>query len=542
MNKIFFLATAMAIAVTTAPAAAFTHQDTLRGSDGSGRRWWNLLHYDLNIHFDTLRKAISGSNTITLEVAAIPADTMQLDLQEPMVVDSVVFGNRSLPIAKEGNVWWVRARFSELPVHSKQTVTVFFHGKPSNAKNPPWDGGFSWARDDNNKLWAAVSCQGLGASVWFPCKDVQWDEPDSGVNLSYTVPKGLVCVANGRLTAVGNPNPLENEWHWQVKNPINNYDITFYIGDYVHWSDTVHGEKGRLDLDFWVLRNNEEKARRQFDMVKNMMHCFEYWMGPYPFYEDGYKLVEAPYLGMEHQSAVAYGNKYKMGYMGHDRGASGIGMDFDYIIVHESGHEWFGNNVTAKDQADNWIHEGITTFSECLYVQCLSGAAKAKQYALAGWKNIINNKTVIGNYGVNEDGGNDMYDKGAALMQMIRELTGNDEVFRKMMRGITEHFYHTTVTSATIENYVSTATGRDFSALFHQYLRTTDIPELEYYIKDNQLFYKFNHTVAGFSLPLKAVNPQKSLAINPTADWQHVKWKYGFDVSFTGDFLFTVKQ
>jgi len=354
----------------------------------------------------------------------------------------------------------------------------------------------------------------------------------------------IIC--NGRLIdrddATIDANESTNTWHWQVKNPINNYDATFYIGDYVHWHDTVMGEKGLLDLDFWVLRNNEERARKDFAVVKQMIHAFEYWMGPYPFYEDGYKLVEAPYLGMEHQGAIAYGNKYKMGYMGFDRTTSGYGMNFDYIIIHESGHEWFGNNVTAKDIADNWIHEGITTYSEALFVEYTMGKEKGMKYCKGMRHNIQNNKPIIGDYGVNNEGSDDMYDKGANIMYMIRKLTNDDEKFRLMLRGLGKDFYHQTVTTKQVEDYIAMHTGLDLTAFFNQYLRTRDMPQLEYYIKDGTLNYKFNNVVEGITLPIDVlVRGDVKATIKPTGDWQHIKWDDGFNIRFGTDFLIKSK-
>jgi len=318
--------------------------------------------------------------------------------------------------------------------------------------------------------------------------------------------------------------------------------VTFYIGDYVHWHDTLMGEKGILDLDFYVLRYNEERARKQFAVVKDMIHCYEYWLGPYPFYEDGYKLVEAPYLGMEHQSAIAYGNKFKMGYLGTDRSMTNYGLDFDYIIIHESGHEWFGNSITAKDMADNWIHEGITTYSESLFAECLLGKEKAQQYSRGGRHNIENEQPVIANYGVNEEGPGDIYDKGAAIMYMVRVMTNDDEKFRMMLRGLSREFYHQAVTTKQVEDYISAHTGLDLKAFFGQYLRRANIPELEYSIKDNELNYRFNDVVAGFTLPITVTAGATSATIKPTAEWQHMPWKGGYNLKVSKDFLIKVKQ
>ena len=351
---------------------AYTHADSLRGGNGNGRAWNNVLHYDLNVTFDTATKSIRGYSIIDFAITQQPGDSFQVDLQEPLQIDSVFqrYGKdllQRVSFKREGNVCWIYA--SDFPFHNwviteRRSLKIYYHGVPRKAVNPPWDGGFSWTHDANGRQWIAVSCQGLGASVWWPCKDAQWDEPEQGMNIQLQVEGNYQAISNGRLTGTTSENGKAT-WKWEVKNPINNYDVTFYIGDYAHWHETLMGEKGKLDLDFYALKENEEKARKQFAVVKQMIHCFEYWLGPYPFYEDGYKLVEAPYLGMEHQGAVAYGNKYQMGYRGSDRSNTGVGLNFDYIIIHESAHEWFGNNITAKDIADNWIHEGITTY-HCL--------------------------------------------------------------------------------------------------------------------------------------------------------------------------------
>ncbi len=521
---------------------AYTRADTLRGSDGNGRKWWDVRHYDLDVKFDTITKSISGLNKISFLVSEAPIDSLQLDLQDSMILDKVELDGKPISINKDGNVWWVLYPFHNWKKGANKSIVAYFHGKPRIAKNPPWDGGFIWTKDDNNKLWLAVACQGLGASVWWPCKDVPWDEPEDGVDMHYSVPTGMICVSNGRLVKQESESNNYTTWHWQVKNPINNYDISFYIGDYVHWSDTLIGEKGKLDLDFYALRNDEGKAREQFKEVKPMLHCFEYWMGPYPFYEDGYKLVEAPYLGMEHQGAVAYGNGFKMGYMGLDLSGTGIGLKFDYIIVHESGHEWFGNNITAKDIADNWIHEGITMYSETLYTECELGKEDAFKYCRGEWKTIKNDRPVIGDYGVNNEGSEDEYAKGAAVMHMIRMIINDDEKFRGMLKSLNKTFYHQTVTTQQIEQYIETYTSKNLEPLFNQYLRTIQIPELEYYIKDDKLYYRFTNIVNGFTLPLEVSADKKTEKIDPTSDWQNISWDGGYNVSFSEDFLYTIKS
>ena len=531
----------LAIGLLHHGAAAYTHADTLRGANGRGRDWWNLLHYDLKVDFDIPNKIIHGSNAITLQVSGKPHDSLQLDLQEPLMLDSVLIDGHATAFANQGKVWWVVLPFTEWHVGETRSLTAYYHGQPRPAVKPPWDGGFTWTTDANGKPWIAVSCQNLGASIWFPCKDQQWDEPDSGVDLTYTVDTSLTVVGNGRLaeeaTAFG-----KTSRHWVVRSPINNYDITFYIGDYVHWHQNYRGEDGLLDLDFWALRQDEQKARKQFAIVPKMLSAFEHWLGPYPFYEDGYKLVEAPYLGMEHQGAVAYGNKFMMGYLGEDRTGTGIGLNFDYIIVHESGHEWFGNSVTAKDEADNWIQEGITTYSESLFAESLYGTAKGKEYCRGEWRNIINMQPIIGDYGVNNEGAPDMYDKGAAIMYMIREMTGNDGRFRKMLRGLSSTFYHQTTTTQEVEKFMATATGLDLRAFFNQYLRTTKIPEAEYYVKNGELYYKFNDVVDGFTLPVPVSSGKATATLNISGTWQHRPWAGGYNIHFSNDFLIRVKS
>lgn len=523
---------------------AYDRQDMLRGSNGNGRNWWDVRRYDLSIdRMDTAAQSISGEVAIRFKITGRFGDSMQIDLQDSMRIDSAVLntGPVSLParFVKEGNVWWLQFDNVISDTATLYTLEISFHGKPRIAVRPPWDGGFIWTKDSTGKPWIAVACQGLGASCWWPCKDYQGEEPEEGMSLTFNdIPQGLVCVSNGRRQNAGSSNSVR----YEVTNPINNYDAVFYIGDYIHWNDTLMGEKGKLDLDFYALRYNEAKARKQFAVTKQMLHCFEYWMGPYPFYEDGYKLVEAPYLGMEHQSAVAYGNEYKMGYTGTDRSHTGVGLSFDFIIVHESGHEWFGNNITAKDIADNWIHEGFTTYTEGLFAECLLGREKAFDYIRGEWQNIRNDNPVIGPYGVNAEGSSDMYDKGSAVVHMMRMLIGDDEKFRQLLRSLNAHFYHQTVTEPEFEAYIHTFTGIDFSPLFNQYLRTADIPVMEYYYRKKELYYRFTNTVPGFTLPVNWQVTRDTPLLYPTAAWQHVRWKKAYSKGFRKDFLVEYKE
>ncbi|HTN45087.1 MAG TPA: M1 family metallopeptidase [Flavipsychrobacter sp.] len=544
----------------------YTRQDTLRGSNGLHRAWWDVKHYALTIELDTSKKSISGRNVIGSKIVSTPTDSLQLDLQELLFLDSVVMDGKPLVFFKDGNVWWVKHPFYQKSQGSEFTFSVYYHGKPPIAKNPPWDGGFIWTKDSVGNPWIAVACQGLGASSWWPCKDYQGDEPDSGMSLSFfpsilkltplsekhadasgssRIDTAFQIISNGKDESISVENPgkddIQHFYAYNLSQPVNTYNATFYMGDYTNWEDTLIGEKGVLNLSFYPLRSNEQKARKQFAVTKDMLRCFEYWMGPYPFYEDGYKLVEAPYLGMEHQSAVAYGNGYKMGYKGSDRSHTGVGMLFDYIIIHESGHEWFGNNITARDVADNWIHEGFTTYTETLFAEWVAGKEKAFEYCRGEWKNIVNDRPIIGDYGVNDDGSRDKYDKGAALIHMIRVIISNDQKFRQLLRGLNQEFYHGVVTTRQVEDYINRFTGYDFSPLFNQYLRTIKIPVLEYYIQKKKLHYRFTEVVEDFTLPVEVRLGKRKATIRPAEAWQEIKWKRGFGIEFSKDFLMEIK-
>jgi len=499
-------------------AQPFERQDSLRGGNGAGRNWWDVQHYDLKVDMNLEEKDMYGQNTIRFRISGTPQDSLQLDLQTPLFLDKVLLAGKELKSRKEGNVWWVMYPFSGFKKDEIVTLEVFYHGRPREATNPPWDGGFIWKEDSLGKPWVAVACQGLGASAWWPCKDDQRDEPDEGMRITISGAGDLAVISNGQ-SEKGALLP-HGEATWLVKNPINNYDVSFYIGDYIAWQDTFQGEKGLLPLSFYALRYNEEKARKQFAAVKPMLRCFEYWMGPYPFYEDGYKLIEAPYLGMEHQSAVAYGNGYKMGYAGHDRSNTGVGMAFDFIIVHESGHEWFGNNITAQDIADNWLHEGFTSYTEVLYAECLLGKEKALQYHMGKAYLVQNEHPVTGRYGVQQEG-SDIYEKGSAIVHMIRTMMNNDEAFRQLLRGLNQTFYHQTVSSKQVEDYITQKTGLPLQPFFDQYLRQARLPVLEYTMRGRRLRLRLTYCLPGLELVL----PLKSGKVSLGTEWIEVPAK-----------------
>ncbi|WP_418636510.1 M1 family metallopeptidase [Winogradskyella sp.] len=501
----------------------FTHQDTLRGSITPERAWWDLTYYHLDIEVKPELKFISGKNTIYYKVVSEPNEFMQIDLQQPMEITKAIQDGKELEVQVEGN-----ANFILIPTKQNigdiKSIEIHYNGYPREAKRAPWDGGFSWKKDQNGKHFIATSCQGLGASVWWPNKDHMYDEVDSML-ISVTNPKGLTNVSNGRLRKLVENNNNTVTSHWFVSNPINNYGVNLNIGDYTNFSEVFKGEKGDLDMDYWVLKDNLERAKTHFKNAPKMMKAFEHWFGPYPFYEDSFKLVEVPYLGMEHQSSVTYGNQYKQGYLGRDLSGTGWGLKFDFIIIHEAGHEWFANNITNKDIADMWIHEGFTSYSENLFLDYYYGKEASADYVIGTRANIQNDKPLIGTYNVNNEGSSDMYYKGANMLHTLRQLIEDDEKWRQILRGLNSEFYHQTVTTKQIEDYLSEHSGIDLTAFFNQYLRTTKIPTLEYEIKAGELKYRWTDIVEGFDMPLKVVIGNEEQWIYPKAEWKSLMTK-----------------
>ena len=511
----------------------FTRQDSLRGSVGVGRIGWNVLHYDITVQPDYNTKTIKGKNIIRFFDEG--AKMMQIDMQEPMIIDSIIYQSGPVLFRRDGNVYWAALRDSNASYKIKPgpaSISVYFHGKPKEALRPPWDGGWIWKKDKKGNPWMSVACQGLGASVWYPCKDYQGDEPDSGATLRMIIPDSLMAVGNGRMINKQDMGNGLTMYSWQVINPINNYNIVPYIGKYVHFNETYKGIKTVLDLDYWVLNYNLDTAKKQFKDVPRMLKAFEYWFGPYPFYEDGFKLVESPHLGMEHQSAVAYGNGYQNGYLGRDQSGTGWGLKWDFIIIHESGHEWFANSITTKDIADMWVHEGFTNYSETLFTDYWYGKAAGNEYCIGTRKTISNDIPIIGKYGVNQEGSGDMYSKSGNMLHIIRQLINNDAKFRNILRGLNKKFYHQTVTTAQVEQYISQQSGKDLSKIFDQYLRQVTIPVLEYKVDGRQLLYKWNNCVSGFNLAVKISLDSAGKAekwITPSTSWKRIKLPGNYD-------------
>lgn len=512
----------LAIATSVAQAQSterFTRADTLRGSNGLARSWWDAEFYDLNVRVNPADSSITGSNAITYKVLR-PAREMQIDLQVPLQIDSVVQEDRKLRFRRDSNAFFVTLQ-EQQRTGSRQTVTVYYRGKPRVAKRAPWDGGFVWGQDSLGRPHIATANQGLGASVWWPNKDYGADEPDSQ-RVAITVPDSLVNVSNGRLRSVSRASDGSTTWQWFVSNPINNYGIAVNTARYAHFTDYYQGERGMLTMDYYPLAIHEDTARVQFRQALPMMACFENWFGPFPWYQDGFKLVETPHLGMEHQSAVAYGNKYKNGYEGRDLSRTGHGLKWDFIIVHESAHEWWANNITAKDLADMWVHESFANYAEGLYTECQEGPAAGAEYIIGSRAGIRNDRPIIPAFGVNAQGSGDMYPKGGNMLHTMRQVIADDRKWRNILRGANQTFWHKTITGQELRDYMSREAGIDLSKIFAQYQTTTRIPVLEYRMEGGQIAFRWANVIDGFDMPVDVALPGAPATfrrIRPTTTW-----------------------
>lgn len=517
--------------------------DTLRGSFTTpGRKWWDATFYDLNVKLTPKDSSIAGYNRITYRVLEQNSQTpaqMQIDLMVPLEVDSMVQDGRRVAFTREGNAFFASLTAPQT-LGTQKSIAVYYHGRPQIAKNPPWQGGFSWATDSLGRPWVVTTDQGMGASVWWPNKDTQADEPDSQ-RVALTVPDPLIDVSNGRLrTTTKNANSTTT-YEWYVVNPINNYAIAVAAGHYAHYQETYDGLKGPLTMDFWPLDYNLEKAKKQWPQAKTMMKCFEHWFGPYPWYEDGFKLIEVPNTGMEHQSAVSYGNGYRDGYRGRDGSGTGLGLKWDFIIIHESAHEWWGNNITSKDNADMWVAESFANYAEGIYTECLFGKEAGSQYIIGNRRGIRNDRPIIPAYDVNDQGSGDMYPKGGEMLHTIRQIVDNDEKWRGILIGLNKTFWHQTVMGKQIEDALSKETGVNLQKVFDQYLRTTMIPTFEYRIEGSTLHYRWNTVVPGFDMPIKVTLSGANMSLlRPTTAWQSAPLSLANTADFRVDANFYV--
>lgn len=497
----------------------FTRADTLRGSLRPERTSFDVLSYNLDIKLDPDKQYLSGFNKIKFKIIE-NTSRIQLDLFQNMKVDSIVYNNKILSYERDENAVFINFN-KQLRNGNIESIQFYYSGYPLVAKNAPWDGGFVFSKDKNGKHFIGVAVQGTGASLWYPNKDHQSDEPNSA-DIKVSVPNGLMNVSNGRLIK---ETPLNNgytKWHWRVEQPINNYNITLNIADYVHFEDNYKD----LNLNYYVLKQNLEAAKRQFEQVKPMMDCFYDKFGEYPFKKDGYKLVETPYLGMEHQSAVAYGNGYQNGYLGNDMSGTGVGLKWDFIIIHESAHEWFGNSVSAADIADMWIHESFTAYAESVYVECEFGKKDAITYLFGLRKIISNDRPIIGEYGVNHEGSGDMYYKGANMLNTLRSVINNDEKWWNLMKEFHETFKYQTIHTDDVIEFYNKRTEENLEPIFNQYLNYTSIPELQLkFDENNKLYMRWETDVNDFKMPIEFQNSSEKSVIreNVTNHWKLIE-------------------
>ncbi len=500
----------------------FTRADTLRGMLLPERTCYDVKYYHLDVRVDPATKTIQGSNTILFTVDSA-FNKMQIDLFKNLDISRIVLDDRTdLKFWREYNA--VDVQLPEvLAKNSLHSVKVFYGGTPTVALRPPWEGGVTWTKDSTGNPWVVVTCQGVGASIWWPNKDHQSDEPDSML-ISITVPKGLEDVSNGRLRAVTELPDGWTRYDWFVSSPINNYCATMNVGKFVHFSDKyINGDT--LTLDYYVLPQDLDRAKVIFQEAKQMMDAYWKYFGEYPFMRDGYKLIECPYNGMEHQSAVAYGNRFLGGYVG--RASSAVGLKFDFIIIHESAHEWWGNSVTSKDIADMWIHESFGAYAEALYVEYRWGYKEALEYINAKRQNVRNDSPIIGIYNVNHEGSGDMYDKGQLVLNTLRSVINNDSLWFSVLKGIQETFKYQTVTANDIFDYINRRTGTDYSYFFDQYLRCSKIPELIVHVISKgdtvSAMYRWSADVKEFKMPIRVTTSESEFEfISPTTTWQRL--------------------
>lgn len=529
-----FLLLQLLLLTQIANAQPFSQTDSVKGSNGPNRAMWDVLHYDLTIEPDFSTKTIKGKNIITFFDHG--TKLMQIDLQQPMVLDSVLHGEIKLEFSRNGDAYTIMYMDTNSMYHYRvqpgiRKIELYFQGKPTIAKKAPWDGGWVWSKDASKNDWASVACQGNGASIWFPCKDLISDKADSGAILRIITPDHLFGVGNGSLISKEKTLTNKTQYNWKVKNPISAYNIIPYIGNYVSFSDTFEGAKGKLSMNYYVLPEHLQLAKQQFKQAHTTLLAFEKWFGPYPFYEDGFKLVEAPYLGMEHQSNIAYGNEFKNGYLGKDLSGTGVGLDWDFIIVHETAHEWFGNQLTVSDVAEMWIHEGFGTYAEVLFVEELKNKSDAYRYMQGMFRSIENKEPILGPLGVRYDVPYDMYPKGAVLVHSIRNILNDDVLFRNTLHKMFSSLSKNNVNTNEILEFWNQQTSQDFTYIFKQYLTTVEVPTLEWKLEDKVFCYRWTNVVESFDLPMDVMINKKTERIYPTTSWQKMP-----KVKSVGDF------
>ncbi len=496
--------------------------DTLRGKLRAERTCYDVGHYDLDVALDIPSKSIQGKVTMTYQILR-DFKVLQVDLFENMRLDSVLHDGQRLSFERVDNAIFIQFPETQNQRDRVGAIEMFYHGQPKVALNPPWDGGFSWAKDPEKSDWVVVSCEGIGASLWWPNKDHLSDEPDS-MDIHITVPDTLQAIANGRLVEKSILPQGRMKFHWAVAYPINNYNVTLYVGKYAHFREYYVALDGdSLDLDYYVLPKNLAKAKKHFTQVPEMLRIYEELLGKYPFWKDGYALVETPTLGMEHQGAISYGNKYLPGYLG---GRLPKGMDWDYIIIHESGHEYWGNSVSCTDLAEMWLHESFTTYMEALYVEKRYGYERMVEYLLAQKKRIRNTTPIQGRWDINFSPmySTDQYYKGSWMLHTLRNAIGNDSIWFGLLRGFYEEKALSNTTTEAFIEYVNAYTHHDYRPFFEQYLTYTQPPTLEYQLTQKRkklvVKYRWKADVKGFDMPIIFGSSKESVRVHPTDAWQ----------------------
>lgn len=492
-----------------------TEADILRGAYGPYRANNDLLFYHLDVRVDPEKKYLSGKNTIRFKM--LKDDTrIQLDLYPNLNVDKILLG--STPLHYERKFGAVFVDFPEtLHAGHQYSIDFYYSGYPSSTGR---FGAVAFRTDAAGNPWITTACEGIGASVWWPDKD-QWKDEVQNMQISISIPNDLVDVSNGRFMGKTDLGDGYTRWDWFVHYPINNYDVSMNIGKYEHFSDRL----GDLTLDFYALPQDLDKAKTQFAQAKGMLEAYQHYFGEYPFKKDGYKLIEVPYSGMEHQSAVTYGNHFTNGYLGRDWTGVGISPKFDFIIIHESGHEWFGNSITAADTADEWIHEGWTTYLESLYVEYMYGKADALKY-LNGYKSKVRNQTpIVAERGSDREPPQDMYFKGALFINTLRSVVDNDTRWWALLHDFYQHFKYQNILTEDVEQYFDQKTGMNLTPIFNQYLRHTAIPDLELAFNDadGTVSYRWKVDEPNFAMPVRVGTKDHWQVIHPTTEWQKMK-------------------
>ena len=493
---------------------------------------YDYTYSHLIIDFVLNEQKIIGSNTMHFQKKC-EIDTFVIDLVNHMLVDSVLIANQKVSFLHKKNTVLIPN-----PLIDKDdfVITVFYQGQPKVAKQPPWEGGFVWSKDANGLDWVGVACQMDGASIWWPTKDDLADEPDS-LRMTFTVDKPYIVIANGKLQSVNDASNNKRSFSWLVQNPINTYNVTFNIAHYAHFNDTLDGDLGDLPLDYYVLPEHLELAKKHFLQVDSMLYCFENKFGPYPFYEDGYKLVETPYLGMEHQSCIAYGNQYMKGYLGNYP----QDIDFDFIIIHETAHEWWGNSVSMKQKKDMWIHEAFATYAEALYVEDMYGYDKMLVYLNYQKKRIKNNHPVVSNLHLDTD----MYYKGSWILHTLRTVLRNDEQWFDILKGLQLRYKHKNIGTKDLVQYIESRCGYELMPFFNQYLLNNKLPVLEYFIQQRKhkyfLQFRWNASEVDFNMPL-LVNLKSDIYkwIYPNSQWQELEIRHNTDTLLVAKDLFLI--